>query len=136
MVPRNGYPSPTALTSESTADASTGAPGGGGTMLLKRMTGVVTSPRCAAVSARLGGNGPIARHHDVGAEQEVRLRRQRALHAIGEEADGADAADRQNQCSDENTQLAGTPVAAKQAPGEAQRVHGCYAIVADEPACR
>ncbi len=45
------------------------------------------------------------------------------LHAIGEEADRADAADREHQRSDEHAQLARAPVAAQQPKPEQQRAH-------------
>ena len=81
-------------------------------MLLKRITGVDgEAALLRASSANASRQRPIARDHQVGAEQQVRLLRQRALHAIGEEADGADAADGEHQRRDQHAQLAGAPVA-------------------------
>ena len=82
---------------------------------------MVSEPALRRVSRETRRQRPVARHHEVGAEQQVRLRRQRALHAIGEEADGAHAADRKDERRDEHPQLARAPVAAEQAQREPQR---------------
>ena len=66
---------------------------------------------------------PIARNQYVGSEQQVGLLRQRALDAIREESDGADAGDREHHRRDQDGELAGAPIARQHAPGESQRIH-------------
>ena len=67
---------------------------------------------------------PVAGDHQVAPEQQVRLTGQRALDAVGEEADRADACHREDQRRDQHPQFARAPVATEHAQCEAQRVHG------------
>ena len=76
---------------------------------------------------------PVAGDHQVGAQQKIRLPRQRRLDAIGEERDGAHTCHRQHQRGDEHGQLTGAPVAPEHAQRQARRVRGHRAIT---PAAR
>jgi hypothetical protein len=74
-----------------------------------------------------GRQRAIPGDHEIGAQQQVRLRRQRTLHAIGEKSDGAHAADGEHERRDQHAQLSGAPIAAEHAQGESERDHlrGC-----------
>jgi hypothetical protein len=69
------------------------------------------------------GQRPIARDQDVSAEQQVRLRAERAFHAIGEESDGADAGHRKHHRRDQDRELAGAPVTRQHAESQPYRIH-------------
>ncbi len=86
---------------------------------------------------------PIGGDQQVGAEQHVRLARERALDPVREQSHRPDARHREHQRREQHRELAGAPVAAKHHPGKPQRVHANLAITraprlrADRrPACR
>ena len=86
--------------------------------------------RRAGEAVRAGSLGEPGRQrsvtgdHQVAPEQQVRLPGERALDAVGEETDRADARHREDQRRDQHPQFARAPVAAEHAQREAQRVHG------------
>ena len=69
------------------------------------------------------GQRPVAADHEVPAQQQVGLPRERALDAIGEEADGAHAGHREDQRGDQHAQLARAPIPPQHPQRERKRSH-------------
>ena len=80
-------------------------------MLLKRITGVVASPRARARLGERAGQRAIAGDHEVRAEQQVRLRVSAAFTRSAKKPTVPTLADREHQRGDQHAQLARAPVA-------------------------
>ncbi len=78
-----------------------------------------SEPARARLARKLVRQRPVAGQQQIRAEQHIGLPRQRALDAIGEKPDGADAGDREDQRGEQHRQFAGAPVARSMTPGEA-----------------
>ncbi len=81
------------------------------------------------------GLGPrmVGRQQQVAAEQLVRLARDGALDAIGEEADAGQRRHGQHQRDGQHGQFAGTQVARQHAQGEAPGLHGASSRASSPP---
>jgi hypothetical protein len=73
--------------------------------------------------ADLAGDGRVAAHHCIAAEQSIGFDRQRAAGAIGDETDRSHRDHRQHQRGDEDADVAGGEVASQLAPGEREQLH-------------